>query len=192
MKYATFAANADIPKRDAAREFLVAVNGLTYLPPDTLALELHEKIQNLFNAHLGMNNFYNEVPHAKILATYIPETGVIPDAVRSPYVKTLVMCRIGNGYGLSWDARPYYDRLIARFREFEILEVARLVTDSDVVSRLQFHNCAENYLAICRELRTRTANERTAAALDHILGVSTRQLPNIGRTPDTRRLLGLP
>jgi hypothetical protein len=192
LKFTTFAANADISRRDAAREFLVIVNGLTYLPPDTLALELDEKIQNLFNAHIGMNNFYNEVPHAKILATYVPETGVIPDAVRLPYVKTLTMCRIGNGYGTSWDAKPYYDRLMARFREPEILEVARLVTDSDVVSRLQFHNCAENYLALCRELRARTANERTAAALEHILSVSARQLPYIGRTPDTRRLLGLP
>lgn len=191
LRYSTFAANADIPRRDAAREFLVIVNGLSYLPPDTLALELDEKIQNLFTAHIGWYNFYNEVAHAKILAAYIPSTGVVPDAVRTSYVKTIIMCRIGNGYGVSRDAQPYYDQLIDKFQEAEIREVGRLVTDQDVMSRLQFSNCAQNYRAICQRLRARTANQRTAAILDHILSATDFQLPRIGKTPDTRRLLGM-
>jgi hypothetical protein len=190
LRFSTFAANADIPRRDAAREFLTIVNGLSYLPPDTLVLELDEKIQNLFAAHTGWYNFYNESPHAKILATYIPPTGVIPDAVRGRYVKTLIMCRIGNGYGVARDALPYYDKLIERFQEPEMREVARLITDLDLMSRLQFSNCAQNFRAICQQLRIRTANQRTAAVLDHILSATDFQLPRIGKTPDTRRLLG--
>lgn len=44
FKYATFASNAEIERRDTAREFLTLVSGLPFLPSDTLAVELSEKL----------------------------------------------------------------------------------------------------------------------------------------------------
>ncbi|RJR41353.1 MAG: hypothetical protein C4567_09285, partial [Deltaproteobacteria bacterium] len=191
LKYATFAANADLIRKNAAHEFLTIVRGLTHLPPDTLTLELSEKINNLFEAHVGFNNFYNEPAHAKFLAAYIPGTGVIPDAVRAIYVKTLIMCRIGNGHGVCWAARAYYDELIERFQESEILAVTNLVLDSDVSSRLQFSECATNYNTICQQLRQRAVNQRTITALDRIINTTPQQLPNLIRTTEMRRILGV-
>src|SRR3972149_6189184 len=102
LRHARYASNADIARRDAAREFLDLVDGLAYLPQSSLTLEMDENIQSLFNAHLGMNNFYNEPPHARNLTRLVPKTGDIPAQLRRSYVKTLIMCRIGNGYGISY------------------------------------------------------------------------------------------
>lgn len=47
-----------------------------------------------------MTNFYNElVP----LAASVPDTGVVPDTVRSVYVRVLTLARIGNQYGVSFE-----------------------------------------------------------------------------------------
>jgi hypothetical protein len=171
LKYATFAANADITRRDSAREFLEITGGMSYLPKETLARELEEKIQNLLSAHYGMNNFYNEPPHAKILAELVPKTGLVPQAVRELYVKTIIMCRIGNFYGASYAAIDYYDELISRFQEAEIQQVACLLLDKEVSSRLQADECAKRFLEICTVLRKRATNAYTISALDQILKI---------------------
>src|SRR3546814_1704560 len=79
----------------------------------------------LYNAHSGFNNFYNEPAHAKSLLAYVPATGRIPEAIRRSYVKTLVMAKIGNGYGISGMAIPHYDAMIDRFTEEERSEESR-------------------------------------------------------------------
>jgi hypothetical protein len=149
---------------------------MSYLPKGTLARELQEKIQNLLGAHYGMNNFYNEPSHAKILAELVPKTGVIPQAIRADYVKTLILCRMGNSYGISYAATDYYDELISRFQEAEIQQVARLLLDKEVASRLQYTVCAKRFLVICGELRKRATNTHTISALDRILKMKPEEL----------------
>ena len=48
------------------------------------------------------------------------------------------------------------------------------------------------HIEVCKNLRSKTANQRTSASLDHILTADISQLPNIGKTDDTKRLLGIP
>jgi hypothetical protein len=176
LKYATFAANADIPRRDSAREFLDIVGGMSYLPKETLARELEEKIQNLLNAHYGMNNFYNEPSHAKILVELVPKTGLIPQAIRGIYVKTIILCRIGNFYGMSWAATDYYDELISRFQEAEIQQIPCLLLDKEVSARLQSEACAKIFLEICEKLRKRATNVHTTSVFDRILKMPLEEL----------------
>ncbi len=185
LKYETFLANADVARRDSAREFLEIVGGMSYLPKETLARELEEKIQNLLTSHYGMNNFYNEPSHAKILAELVPKTGIIPQAVRGIYVKAIILCRIGNSYGVSWAAQDYYDELISRFQEAEIQQVARLLLDKEISSRLQIKICAIRFSNICSELRKRATNVHTITALDRIL----KMLPDELKAADSNRAI---
>src|SRR3546814_9117776 len=63
-----------------------------------------------------------------IFLAYVPATGRIPEAIRRSYVKTLVMAKIGNGYGVSGMAIPHYDAMIDRFTEEEFKELDRKST----------------------------------------------------------------
>ncbi len=191
LRYATYAANLDIPRRDAAKEFLQAVDGLSYLPQDTLALEVSEKVQDLFAAHLGYNNFHNEPAHAKALAGYISQAGTIPDSIRQKYVKTITMCAMGNGYGISVAAYPYYEQLLSKFTDNELWYAALLITDMDVRSRLSLNDCRKRYRQLLTFFRGRTSNPEIIAAFDYIQAANDEQLTLLGDVTQMRKLLQL-
>ena len=191
IKYSTYSANADIPRHDTAKEFLVMVNGLSYLPVDSLSVELSEKIANLFDAHMGFNNFHNEYSHAKALSVYIPDNGIIPEAVRSSYVKTITMCTIGNGYGVSNMAYPIYEALIAKFQDQELWVFVNLVCDREFSSRLQFNDCSKRYHQLVTQFVAKTHNQKIIDTLSYLVKCTVEQLPNIGKSTEMKRLLNI-
>ncbi|MCZ4336157.1 hypothetical protein [Shewanella colwelliana] len=189
FKYATFASNGEIERRDSAREFLTVVNGLPFLPSDTLAVELSEKITNLYNAHIGFNNFHNEPSHARILDSYVSSTGAVPDSVRKAYVKTIVMSKIGNGHGVSSMAASYYDNMLQKFGESEIKEFASLVMDREFSSRIALSSCRNNYKALANYFLPRTTNQITIQAIQSINQATDQQLPNLGKDSRYQQLI---
>jgi hypothetical protein len=117
------------------------------------------------------------------------ENGSVPRAVLTKYVKTLLQCRIGDanwGDGVSWGAKPYYDQLVAKMQEREILEVAKLLADADITSRLQFTACQANYRQLVEGLLPKVTNIHLARALDMILE-SPLACACWGATADTSR-----
>lgn len=191
FKYATFASNGEVERKGAANEFLSVVGGLPFLPNDTLALEIAEKIDSLFAAHTGFNNFHNEPAHARALDAYVSSAGTIPDAVRKSYVKTLVMAKIGNGHGISEMAVPYYDRLVLKFGEAELREVALLLADREFSSRVGLRSCVSNYRALLGQIAPKTTNQVTQQAFAQIQGATDSQVPNLGKDSSYNRLLGI-
>lgn len=181
LKYAAFAANGDADRTILAKEFLSLVDGLAYLPTDALALELSEKINNLYLAHTRLNNFYNKPIYAKVLSKYIPDNGDIPTIVRFQYVKVIIMARIGNGYGTSWHACAYYDKLIGKFTEQEIIELTKLFTDSEFSSRIRFSSCVEAFKEIVAILLPKTTNQISRQILNSISEQTSEQLTNLGK-----------
>ncbi|MGI9306617.1 MAG: hypothetical protein ACR2P5_04855 [Gammaproteobacteria bacterium] len=189
FKYATYASNGEILRKTAANEFLTVVGGLPYLPKDTLTVELSEKINNLYSAHIGFNNFHNEPSHARLLDSYVSSTGVVPDSVRGKYVKTLVMTKIGNGHGVSHMAQSYYDNMLSKFGEAEIREIAALVIDSEFSSRLGLSSCEAGYRELANFFKSTTTNQITVQALDAIVASTPQQLPKLGKDSRYVRLL---
>lgn len=189
FRYASFATNGEINRKNAANEFLTVVNGLPFLPGDTLALEISERITNLYNTHNAFNNFYNEPAHARALASYVSSTGQIPDSVRIAYVKTVVMVKIGNGYGVSGSAEPYYNSLIEKFGESEIKEFAKLLLDREISSRLALRSCTPNFKNLATYLIGRTTNQISLQALQKIVGSTDAQIPNLGKDSSYKRLI---
>lgn len=183
-KYSTFASNGEIARKALAHEFLTVVGGLPYLPQDTLAVELAEKIENLHTAHTGFNNFHNETSHARALSNYIASSGSVPQSVRTEYVKTLIMARVGNGYGVSSMAVSYYDAMLQKFGEAEIAEFVRLLLDREFSSRVALSSCEQNYRSLAAQFATLATNQITQQALATIALSTPQQLPNLGR--DTR------
>ncbi|MGC8116809.1 hypothetical protein ACP3VQ_17465 [Metapseudomonas otitidis] len=189
FRYTTFAANGENVRRGLAHEFLNAVGGLGYLTPDALTVEMSACTNALFDAHNGYNNFHSEPAHARNLLAYIPANGQIPESVRVPYVKTLVMARIGNGYGVSEMAVPHYRSMISRFGEEEFKEFVKLLTDRQFQARLALRNCAPRFKELANLFLPRTANQVTHAALTAIIGSQDQHLQNLGRETAYTRIL---
>lgn len=189
LRFSTFAANGEVARRTSANEFLSKIDGLGYLPPDTLAVEIAEKVTALYNAHSAFNNFYNEPAHAKSLLAYIPATGRIPEAIRRSYVKTLIMTKIGNGYGVSGMAVPHYDSMIGRFTEEEFKELVKLPTDREFSARLSLRSCASNYREIVKSLLPLTTNQITITAMNIIMAATDQQIPNLGKDSAFQRII---
>ncbi len=180
--------NAEVQRAKLAREFLELVGGLAYLPPDRLVLEFSQAIDILIAAHDGFNNFYNESGPARMLQRLVPPSGVVPDAAIKKYVKTLVLCRIGNGYGVSWAAQPVYDDLIGRFVDKHAYWFAQLLLDTEVASRLQSTVCANRYRGLAQLLEPQTVNLALKQALQRIIAASAVEVGNLGTDSSYRQI----
>jgi hypothetical protein len=189
IKNANWAANADIARRNASREFLEIADALSYLPPDTLNLEMYQSIKLLRTAHLNLYNFYNEAPYARMLKKYIPENGNVPKEVRFEYVKTLTLCFIGNGWGVAWAAYPIYTELFSKFTEKEFKIFVFLFKDTEFSSRMQFDDCRKAYKDYLKIVNDRTSNELIKRVIRHIFDQTDAQLPNLGKTTEYNNLI---
>ena len=90
-------------------------------------------VRQLRNVHQGMNNFYNEPPFAERLMR-LSEQEAIPETIQAQFVQTVVGCYIGNGYGVSRAAVPYYEGMIRSFSPREIVSLISADRGSSVVA----------------------------------------------------------
>lgn len=189
MKLASLEANGEVTRGKLAREFMELVGGLTYLPQESLALEITTAADALLMAHNGFNNFYNEPPPARQLQRLIPASGIVPLSSVGRYVKAVTMCRIGNGHGLSQAALAVYDDLIGRFSDRQVYAFVTLVNDPEFRSRLQFTSCAENYQALTATLDRTTVNPSLKAGLSFIEAFRTDKLYNVAADVRFKRIM---
>jgi hypothetical protein len=184
LKHATLSANGEASRVRLAREFMEIVGGLPYLPPDTLSLEISRALDALLSAHYGTNNFYNESAPARILQSLVPPNGVVPKAVVRKYVAALVLCAIGNGYGISWSAEPIYKELIGRWQDEHVFVFATCVRETEVESRLRHTSCAANYQEIARKLEPQVVRPQLKSLLTFLADFPTNSLEKV--TLDSR------
>ncbi|APX64433.1 hypothetical protein [Acinetobacter schindleri] len=181
FRYNRFLSNAEVDKKNLAHDFLTLVNGLPFLPESVLAVEIKEKVELLYQTHTSFNNFYNEPTPARILAEYVPNTGIIPNSIRKQYIKTVVMAKIGNGYGTSSMAMPYYDLMISKFGEPEYREVSLLLLDEEFSSRLQSTLAGQNFHNLLARILPLTTNTVTQGILNLMVSAGLAQLKILGK-----------
>ncbi|GIO42280.1 hypothetical protein [Paenibacillus apis] len=169
IKYATFSANAELDRKQFAHDFLTNVNGLSFIPSDLKAIDMDQVLDTLTNAHYGWNNFHNEPPHARLLASYIPDTGEIPESVSEKYVKTVIDCSIGNAYGISTAANSYYRFMLERFTEDQQKQFILLLWDDDICYKLSKKECLNNFKSIASEFSDKATNPLLKKVLSMIV-----------------------
>ena len=169
LKYNSFRAHGESDRSILAREFLSAVDGLTYLSDSDLELELSGALDSLLIAHNGWDNFHNEPSMAREVDKLVPETGIVPDGIRARYVEVLTMCKITNGRGSAWNAESIYDRRIRAWRDREIFEFLVLIGNSDVKARLQFVICNTQLHDIATVIARNTSNTLALKGLDAVM-----------------------
>lgn len=188
MKLASLKANGEVSRAKLAREFLDLVNGLTYLPQESMALEISTAVDTLQTVHNGFSNFSNELAPARLLQKLVPVSGQVPNAIVKKYIKVISMCKIGNGYGISWVAEPIYDELIGRFSDGQSYWFVDLLNDPEVASRLSLGKCSERYQFLAGQLEQKVVNTQLKQTLKFIVGLPTGSLHNIRADSRFQRL----
>ncbi len=137
VRQARFKASLDQDQADLAREFLSAVNGLSYLSEDVRIGEIDALVDELQRAHAGMDNFYNEPPVATRLSQIIG-TQSIPLGVETKYVETIAAIILGRASGVSWRAAPIYVNLMTAFTPQQAARALYLLTGPEVAGILNY------------------------------------------------------
>lgn len=114
-------------KHTASLQFFEKLGLLGLLNESEQHVVFSRAIDRLWNAHNGMNNFYNEPPFAERLLE-VSQQGAIPETIQDYFVQTVVSCRIGNGYGISNAAVSYYNDIIRGFSPREVATLIRSAT----------------------------------------------------------------
>ena len=115
-------------KHVASLQFFEKLGFLTLLNESELHVVLSRAVDRLWNAHNGMNNFYNESPFAERLLE-LSQQSAIPETIQDHFVQTIACCRSGNGHGIADAAVPYYNQLIQGFSPREIATLIHSAMD---------------------------------------------------------------
>lgn len=192
-KFGVYRKNGDVLRKEGTQAFLEVVEGLRYRDEDSLAGELIERLEDLRRAHFGVNNFYNEYPHAKTLSLSLPTTGTVPEAARHKWVKTLSICYIGNGLGhregVDEGALPIYEQHIGAFGDEDVAIFLSLFADPEFNAVFEGNkktNIRGRKLA--HNLGAKTVNIHAQRALD-FLGTFSTGLEKIGGDAKFRQLI---
>lgn len=185
--------NGEVAKKDACQKFLEVVGGLAYKDEDSLAGELIEKLENLYRAHFGTNNFYNEYPHAKTLNESLPATGKIPRAARAMWVKIISICYIGNGHGyrqgVDEQALPYYQNYVNNFTEGEAVEFVKLFLEPEFNTPLTRAMPDKRARELAATLKAKHTNVHLQRALDLIISAPLKTLSGLFNTTEFKGVL---
>jgi len=188
LKYANYAANADVDRKKLAHEFLDLVDGgLSFLPESDRAVEIATLVTRLESAHDGMNNFYNEPPIARELRKFVGADGAVPPLVNDEYVRVLTRARIGRPSGVSSMALPIYDALFDLFSEPQVRSFAGVLERAEITGRLDSPGCAERFREIATKLKAKIVDQPLRRVFEMMLGAGDQQLPNLSKTTEFQR-----
>jgi len=133
-KHSEYLAKGDEKRHSASQQFFEKLGLLGLLNESEQHAVFTRAIERLKSAHLGLNNFYNEPPFAERLYE-LSQQGEVPETAQELYVEVVVQCFIGNGYGVSWAAEPYYKKMIEAFSPREISHMVKLASAGGALQR---------------------------------------------------------
>ena len=124
-QYEEYLSKNDDKKKRASEEYMIKV-GLTGALDNAKRHAIISRLcLQMMTIHQGMNNFYNEPPFAEYLLL-VSSQSEIPDTVKNEFVETVVSCAVGNEYGVSHAAIPFYDKIIQNFSPLEMAIMLRI------------------------------------------------------------------
>jgi hypothetical protein len=118
-RHQEYKAKGDETRSKASQLFFEKLGMLGLLGNAEMHAIITNASANLLSVHNSFNNFYNEPPFAERLSSLTSQNRV-PETAQYEFVSSVVTCAIGNGYGLSHAAMPYYEGMIRSFSPSEV------------------------------------------------------------------------
>lgn len=119
------------------RRALLRVNGFDFVPETLRSESFRAAARAVLNAHLGMNNFYNE---PKPMGTLAHLGSSVPGPALADCLTAALCVRLGNSYGHSWDAQSSAERFLKLFHphQWEYYLNKALTGDRHVLEKLAY------------------------------------------------------
>ncbi len=134
-RHSDYIAQGKTDRQTVSQLFLQNLGLLNILSDSERYLIISQASKKLLSVHHSFDNFYNEPPFAERLYE-LSVQGAIPETAQAEYVEAVTTCAIGNGYGVSNAAYPFYRRMVANFSPREISLFLTLANDpSSIVAR---------------------------------------------------------
>ena len=147
-KHSDYLAKGDKQRYKASLQFFEKLGLISLLNESEKHNIIYKASKDLWKVHLNYNNFYNEPPFAERLYNLSKQSG-IPLTIKEFYVNVVVACYLGNGYGVSWEAEPFYEKMIRDFSPSEIKVMLDSVgkSDSFIAMKLRaYPSCVKRFI----------------------------------------------
>lgn len=153
--------------------FLEKCDGTNFKSEDTRGRELNELLDRLLVTHNSLDNYHHEVPIAKRIKKYITgETDILPN-IEDKLIKTVLICRVGNGNwynkGVSPIAKPIYDKIIRLFNSRQVNKILKFLQEPEIKSMLCINDCIYQTKSLLSLINLDLQEGRTMEALGFIL-----------------------
>jgi hypothetical protein len=148
--YAELAAEGKASATAGLKKVLLKVRGFDYVPEDLRSTSFTKAAHAILTAHEGMNNFYNEPAPTK----YLDDMGsVIPIPAFPICMSAVLSVRLGNTYGISWDAQRYANSILKRVSKERWLYFLNdcLKSDDRVLYKLLDDGPRARWIAVVQE-----------------------------------------
>ena len=137
--YKDVAANGNETAAKGLRSALKKVRGFDYVPENIRSMTFIAAAQHLLNVHYEFNNFYNEYPAARALASL---GSIIPKSAFMQCVKAYLCVIMGNYYGVSNKAAKIAREELGRVQKdrWQAYFNSGINNDDDVLNHFQNKN----------------------------------------------------
>lgn len=172
----SYIVNLEQEKQYLGESFFDECNGNSYKVNSRKSLELTLLCEELIAKHNGWDNFYHERPVIKKIMSYFNTSNDIPIDRQEHLIKTILICRIGNGVtynlGVSPGAKAYYDNFLSMLNNDQLEILLTELEDDIIVNKLYSEVRTNNLKEILQIIRTPLASERVTETIDYLLDES--------------------
>lgn len=142
------------PQTQHGKEFLEIVNGLSMIPDPIKVGTIKNILDQLITATDSRDNFYTEPYLAKELSNY--SSNGIPKEIEKQYVSTIIYCYLTNGFGIAYNAEPYYEKILHGLNNDQSVIALKSILDDKINTKLSLSNSLidkkfKNFLLIIQD-----------------------------------------
>jgi hypothetical protein len=148
-RHQEYLAKGDSFRHKASQQFFEKLGLLGLLSESERHSLISNACKKLLSVHQAFDNFYNEPPFAERL-DQITSQGSIPDTIKPELVETVVTYAVGNRFGTSHAAYPFYANIIKNLSPGEVALMLELpVKNTGVAKRIRaYTRCKEAFKQI--------------------------------------------
>jgi len=175
--YAELHADGQSKAASGLRSALLKVSGFDYVPENLRSQAFMEAAARLQATHFERDNFYNEPRPMKALASL---GSSIPLPAFPSCMTAILLVRIGNRYGISWEAQPPAIRMLEEVtsERWTYFFNECLPVDDVLLSQLQDSDVATRWCSVMGELQRLRDVAPSEARLAALLRASLDGRPN--------------